>query len=57
MKTALLCFILFALGSSLFAANKPDVLVILADQWSPRYTAGTTKRCARRIWIASQGKG
>lgn len=32
-------FLLFALGSSLFAANPPDVLVILTDQWSPRYTS------------------
>jgi choline-sulfatase len=31
-------FLLFALSHLLSAAEKPDVLVILADQWSPRFT-------------------
>lgn len=31
--------LLSALCFSLSAAEKPDVLVILADQWSPRYTS------------------
>jgi hypothetical protein len=30
--------LLFALSHLLSAAEKPDVLVILADQWSPRFT-------------------
>ena len=37
MRSVLL--VLFVLGSSLFAASQPDVLVILTDQWSPRYTS------------------
>ena len=43
MGHALLCLLLFALRSSLFAASKPDVLVVIADQWNPRYVGWDNK--------------
>ncbi|HRH96152.1 MAG TPA: sulfatase-like hydrolase/transferase [Prosthecobacter sp.] len=57
MRHALRCLFLFALGSSLFAANKPDVLVILADQWSPCYVGWDNKevRTPHLDRIAAEG--
>jgi arylsulfatase A-like enzyme len=43
MKSALTSLLLSALCSSLSAAEKPDVLVIIADQWSPRYVSWDNK--------------
>lgn len=49
--------ILFALGSTLCAAEQPDVLVILADQWSPRYVGWDNKevRTPHMDLIAREG--
>lgn len=51
-----LVFFLLALGSSLIAA-KPDVLVVIADQWSPRYTGWDDKevRTPHMDRIAAEG--
>lgn len=56
MRHALLCF-LSILGSSLFAANKPDVLVVIADQWNPRYVGWDNKevRTPHLDQIAKEG--
>ena len=43
MKSALAGSFLFILCAWVSAADKPDVLVILADQWSPRYTSWDNK--------------
>jgi hypothetical protein len=42
MRRALV-FSLFALSPLLTAAEKPDVLVVIADQWSPRYVSWDNK--------------
>ena len=39
----LFAFFVVAIWPLLAAAEKPDVLVILADQWSPRYTSWDNK--------------
>lgn len=43
MRLVQLILLLHALGASLFAANKPDVLVVIADQWNPRYVGWDNK--------------
>ncbi|MBE2282189.1 MAG: sulfatase-like hydrolase/transferase [Prosthecobacter sp.] len=53
-----LVFLLLALSPSLFAAaGKPDVLVVIADQWSPRYTGWDNKevRTPHMDRIAAEG--
>ena len=49
--------VLSALGSSLFAANQPDVLILITDQWSPRYLSWENKevRTPHLDKIAAEG--
>ncbi|MEZ5386683.1 MAG: sulfatase-like hydrolase/transferase [Prosthecobacter sp.] len=56
MRHAFFCF-LSILGSSLFAADKPDVLVVIADQWNPRYVGWDNKevRTPNLDQIAKEG--
>lgn len=56
MRHALI-LLLSALCASLSAAEKPDVLVIIADQWNPRYTSWDNKevRTPHMDRIAAEG--
>lgn len=56
MRHTFFCF-LSIVGPSLFAADKPDVLVVIADQWNPRYVGWDNKevRTPNLDQIAKEG--
>ena len=57
MKTLVSGLFFSSLCPSLIADEKPDVLIVLADQWSPRYTGWDNKevRTPHMDRIAAEG--